>query len=422
MAMSNENNRILGILIRGNRIKMGYSLRELGERANISHTLISNIEKGKQVPSNQTLKDLFSELDLTFYDEPKLHSEFLKKSKLVITHVFNYDYEEAGKLVTELRMNENKYMYSIDVVDYVIMKGFYYASTAQKSKQIEKALEIYESLIEFFTEEQKQMVYFVKGMHLLNEERYNLASDQFKLALSLGRKDIDVFIQQYHATALVKQYKFIDSYRITSSIVKEFEERTIYMRAMKTKLLMARIYYHIAKNDEVYEIANYVERFAHRYNVTELIEECEMFRAAIDIRNGHYDKAEEHLLKMPDQKSITTVLLRFKISYVTDNFEEMEQYFVELSEFESVRQNEKVWKYLQVQAMSRLPRFYDRDKYLELIKWLIDFSTKYNDQEMITLSYNYLIMFYHEERSYKKALELAEKLLHFKKIRIDKRI
>lgn len=191
---------------------------------------------------------------------------------------------------------------------------------------------------------------------------------------------------------------------------------------MKTKLLMARIYYHIAKNDEVYEITNYVERFALKYNVSELIEECVMFRAAIDIRNGEYEKAKEHLLKMPYQKSITTVLLRFKISYVTDDFEEMEKYFVELSEFESVRSNDKVWKYLQVQAMSRLPRFYDRDEYLKLIKWLIDFSTKYNDQEMITLSYNYMIRFYHEERSYKKALELAEKLLHFKKIRIDKRI
>lgn len=421
MSMNNQNNKVLGILIRSNRMNKGYSLRELGERANISHTLISNIEKGKQIPSNETLRDLFDELDLVFYDDEELHNEFVEKESLIYNHIFNHDYDDAKLLLRLLELKEDQYLFSRDVVDFVLLQGFYNAIAFQRMDRVNEIIEQYGPLVEFFTPEQTQMIYFIQGLYLLNRERYNMAAIEFQQALSLGDKERDVYIKQYYCESLVKQYKFIDTYRITNNIIKEFEDRTIYMRSMKTKLIQARIYYHIAKNKEVYEITDYVERFAYKYNVHELIEECVMFRAAIDIRDGNYDKAKQQLLRMPDQQSLSTTLLRFKIYFVQDNIEEMEKYYNELSTFESIRANEKVWKYLQIQTMSKVPRLFEKEKFVELVKWLIDFSSQNNDQEMITLSYNYLIKFYHQERSYKKALEVAENLLHFKKIRIDKR-
>jgi len=222
--------------------------------------------------------------------------------------------------------------------------------------------------------------------------------------------------------ALVKQYKFIDSFRISNVIIKEFEDRTIYIRAMKTKLLQAGIFYHIAKNDEVYEITNFVERFARKYNIPELFEECIVFRTEIDIRNKEYDKARMQLSRVLDEKSISVYLLLFKIAYVTNDKEKIEEMYNLLSESDLKIKSPRSWKYLQVQAMSKLPSLFDENTYLKLLKWLVDFSTTYNDQEMITMSYNYLISFYHGERSYKKALDLAENLLHFKKIRIEDRM
>ena len=141
MPVTKENNRVLGILIRSNRIRKGYSLRELGQRANISHTLISNIEKGQLIPSNETLRDLFKELDLKFYDDIELHREFMRKSKQIYTRIFNYDYAEAGILLEKLRKFEEKLMFSIDVVDYVLVKGFYYASVQVKLKEINDAFD-----------------------------------------------------------------------------------------------------------------------------------------------------------------------------------------------------------------------------------------------------------------------------------------
>ena len=50
-----KNYIVLGILIRSSRINQGYSLRDLAELTKISHTLISNIEKGKLIPTEDTL-------------------------------------------------------------------------------------------------------------------------------------------------------------------------------------------------------------------------------------------------------------------------------------------------------------------------------------------------------------------------------
>ena len=238
----------------------------------------------------------------------------------------------------------------------------------------------------------------------------------------MGRIDIDIFIQEYYVRSLVNQYKFIDTYRICTKIISEFEDRTIYIRAMKTKLVMVDIFYHIAKNDEVFEITSNVLRFARRFNIPELLEECITYHVRIDLRNRDFDKAEEHLLEMPDQNSDNTLLLRFKKAYVQDDKDDMKKYFDILSKSESLKKRPKDWKFLQVQAMSRLPEIFDRDKYLELLNWLIEFASENNVQEMITLAYNHLIMLYHQERSYKKALEIADKFLHFKKIRIDNQV
>lgn len=416
-----ENVKVLGILIRTHRMEQGYSLRDLGEITRISHTLISNIEKGKQIPSPQTLKDIFKVLHLEFHDNENIVNLFRDNETTIYEHLFHYDYESAKDVMVELEKDEDTYLLSPVVVNYDILKCFFYAITQTPGSNIEEIITKYTKMTDFFSETQKQMFYFIQGLVHLNHERYNRATESFNLALTLGNKEIDVFIRQYNIQSYVRQYKFIDAFKLSEVVIQELERRTIYTRSMQTKLQIARIYYHIAKNDEVTEIVRYVQRFAEKYDIEELIEECIMLLAAIEIRNKNYVKAKELLSKMPDQESISTVLLRFKIAFTQYDTESIEEYFEQIKEFKSVTSHEKVWSYLQVQAMSRSEKLYEKETYLKLIERLVEISTTNNDQEMIGLSYQYLIMYYHEERSYKKALEVSDSLLHFKKIRIERK-
>ena len=414
-----NNLKVLGILIRSERINKGFSLRDLGQLTNISHTLISNIEKGKQVPAPDTLADIFKFLDLEFYANIELSNEFKNKSKEVYDYLFNQEYEEAYNIFKKLEKNEDKYVRSLDVVKYILLKCFYYTLANEQKLIVEENLTHYEKVLEFFNDEQIQMFHFIKGLHNLNEEHYNIATECFYEALALGNKDLDVFINEYNIISLVRQYKFIDAFRLAQEVIKEFEDRTIYVRAMKTKLQVARILYNIAKNDETEELVEYVNRFAVKFNVVELIEECAMLRAAIQIRLKNFDKAQELISTMPNQQGVTAVLLKFKIAFLQEDEAELEKLYNEISKFEQVTSHKKVWLYLQVQAMSKIESLYNKEQYIKNINELVDISVSNMDQEMIGLAHNYLIMYYHEERSYKKALEIAENLLHLKKIRIE---
>lgn len=413
-----NNYKVLGILIRSQRISKGYSLRDLGQVTNISHTLISNIEKGKQIPAPNTLADIFRVLDLEFFDDPKLQKELKKYSDDIYNNLFNHDYDLAKVSFKKLQKNEHKYLHSLGLVNFVLLKYFYLTITKTEDETIGETIEHYYKVLEFFSNTQKQLFYFIDGLYQLNNEHYNDATEKFNLALQFGDKEIDVFIKEYSVISYVRQYKFMDAYKLSQEIIKEFEARTIYIRAMKTKLQEARILYQITKNEETEVLVAYVDRFARKFKIDDLIEECAMLRAAIAIRLRDFEKAEYYINEIPNTEGISAVLLRFKIAFVQNNLDDIEKIYNEVIEYEEIKSHEKIRLYLTIQVMSKVEKYYDKKKYFEYITRLAEMSKRNMDQEMISIAHNYLIMYYHEERSYKKALDIAENLLHLKKIRI----
>ena len=59
-----QSTLILGLNLRFARMKAGLSLRDMGDLANISHTLIANIEHGKTIANQETLRDIFAILKI----------------------------------------------------------------------------------------------------------------------------------------------------------------------------------------------------------------------------------------------------------------------------------------------------------------------------------------------------------------------
>lgn len=412
------NISVLGILIRVTRMNQGYSLRNLATLTNISHTLISNIEKGKQPPSEATLTDIFSVLKLKLYTEPEIKTEMTYFYKEIFSRIVNHHYIEAAELITEMEKKGHIYENSFEVVNYIVIRCLYYTITNIKLDVKDKSISQYEKVIEFFTLEQKQLFYFIKGLNYLNKEYFIMASDSFEIALSLTDKEINPVIKEYLVQAYIGQYRITDSVALANAAIEEFEEKTVYVRAMKCRMLIAKIYVFILKLDKAQILVDYVDSFTKQFNIAVLTNECHILKSAIAFYNKDYLLAVEELEEHTNQEAKELILPRFRI-YLMDKDDRL------LDFYNDVMENKKdlltINKYLLIKV---LMMWVNKDvrvdkEYIESLNQLSELSINSNDQEYIGLSHNLLIDYYRENRKYKKALEIADELLLLKKIHLN---
>ena len=412
------NISVLGILIRVARMKQGYSLRNLATLTNISHTLISNIEKGKQPPSEATLTDIFSVLKLKLYTEPEIKTEMTYFYKEIFSRIVNHHYIEASNLIAEMEKKGHIYENSFEVVNYIVIRCLYYTITNIKLDVKEKTISQYEKVIEFFTLEQKQLFYFIKGLNYLNKEYFIMASDNFEIALSITDKEINPVIKEYLVQAYIGQYRITDSVALANAAIEEFEEKTVYVRAMKCRMLIAKIYVFILKLDKAQILVDYVDSFTKQFNIAVLTNECHILKSAIAFYNKDYLLAVEELEEYTDQEARELILPRFRIYLMNKDDRLLDFYY-------DVMENKKdlltINKYLLIKV---LMMWVNKDvrvdkEYIDSLNQLSELSINSNDQEYIGLSHNLLIDYYRENRKYKKALEIADELLLLKKIHLN---
>lgn len=412
----NGNLIVLGIIIRSRRIEYGYSLRTLADITRISHTLISNIEKGKQTPAKDTLSELFKALDLKYYDDLEEITIGRDRIEVITKLIMHQEYAEAEKELDILMKKEEIYIYSPLIIDYILIKYVFYAITNKHNTDIDDAIEHYSNVEKFFGPIQQQLWKFVVGLNHLNHEQYNKAQEAFNEGLSIGSKKYDVFIKEYEVISMVRQYKFMDAQRVAQSIIKEYEQRTIYIRAMKVKLQLARIYLVIQKKNEIEEILDQVETFSKKFNINELNIELNMIKAEMAIREKDFDKAEIIISNIPLQKSIEGALVRFKLEYEKGRLDEIEKIYRKILTYPQVINHYKIPKYLGMKVMYKIPRLYNEKLYLEYVTFLCEKSVENNDQDIVGIAYNHLLEFYYSKRQYKKATEVAQDFLHNKKL------
>jgi len=412
---SKNHLNVLGILIRTTRIQKGYSLRDLAEITNISHTLISNIEKGKQTPSEATLSDIFSALDLSYFEDPELSSEMSYYYKTIMTNIINHDYEQASELVQKMVEKEDVYTNSPELLSYLIVKLLYYSLNDMYVEDRDELIVQYEQVYEFLTDEQKQMFCFIRGIDLLNEDHYVQATQYFDEAITLGNSDWDSIIKEYNVRSLIRQYKFTDANAQAREAIEDLEKRTIYLRAMKCRLLITRVYLQIMNFDKVSELVQYVELFAEKFNVTVLTDECKVLRSWMYYLQEEYQEAVKLLDSCTNPSSDSLILPRFRL-YLMSKDERLTSYYKMIMETKENTLTRKKYLLIRVLMMWKNTEVRDDESYLECLTELKELSVKIKDQENIALTHNLLILFYKEKKRYKRALEVAEEFLQEKKI------
>ncbi len=410
----NMNLSVLGVYIRIARIKAGISLRKLASLTNISHTLISNIEKGKQTPSEETLKEIMNALHLDLNTSEDISTEISYFYTNIFSNLLNYKYDVSKKLIEELEKKAQIYQASLEVVNYHIIKALYYAITNTKSVNAE--IEVFERVMQYLTPEQQQLIYFIKGVEYLRNFLYADAESYLKKAVTIGNNELDVLINEYLAKAYLKQYKFTNSVSLCTKIIEEYEKRTNYLRAMRCRLLIARVYLAIMRFDQVISLVEHVEQFAEQFKLQYYLDDCYIIRSGVSFYKGNYNKSITDLDQVVDVTIPGYSYTRFR-AYLLNKDPRLSEYYLEITQDEYSSLSSYTKLLIKI-LMKWQNNEYRDDLYISEINTLKDLVVKGNDQELIGLTYNLLIAYHKESRKYKKALEISEELLKLKKIHI----
>jgi transcriptional regulator with XRE-family HTH domain len=410
-----RNLKVLGMIVRVNRVKMGYSLRDLAKLTNISHSLISNFEQGKLVPHNETIRDIFRVLNIEYYDDPEIIIQFRELRDKVFYHILFYEYEQAELIIGQLKSAEDIYLNSPSSINYDLILGLYNAIINIHYVDFERQLKHYEVILDFFTDKQKQMYFFVRGLYYLNQENYRLAKIDFQYALSIGDRFKDILIKEYYIMALSKSNRVIDAGMLARATIEEFELQANYVRAMRTRLIMAYDLYRLHKFEEALELYNQIIEFAKKYRTEELLDECYTRLSHLSIIKGEYEQAEEYFNKVSMKNNRISYYIKFDLVFNKRNDEDSLALYQEYINLDWVQHSPKTKRFFELILMRYDDKYMDTKKFEKNLVELIQIGYDHDDGELIDVASNMLATHYKKERKYKQAYEILDNLLHYNK-------
>ncbi len=408
-----NNIKMLGILVRYNRVKKGFSLRDLAQLTNISHTLISNFEKGQVIPHRDIIKDIFDKLDLTFYDSPDISIKFRKLYDKIFHHILYYEYAAAAILIKEIEKDRETYENSVEVINVAIIRCLYYTIANIFSSDKDELISQYEIVLDFFSPNQKQLFYFIKGLDLLNQESYRESRDNFEIALSMGDENLDLLIKDYYVVTLSKSSKYVDVWRISSESIKKFEANANYIRAMRLRTRIAYDYVRILKYKEASDIYNKVLELAKKYKVKDLENRCNTNLGFIAILNDDMKLGEKYINRVKPPYEKIYYYLKFDIAAKKNNDEQFLKLYNEYISLDWVQKSAKTKRFFEMIIMRYDEKYMDKNKYIKNAEELIKLGFKSDDAQLIETACQFLMNVYKKDRHYKQALEVNERYLHY---------
>ena len=160
-----NSKKLIGSIIKLNRINKNINQKDLSMGICVP-SYLSRIENGELLPSENVISVIFDKLGLKFNDS----LEFLETGKKYLCDFFdklNYnEFDYTNELFDNLEKDEDKYMTSPLVIDYLLAKLARYSSTPNRDK-FEYSKNLILSSFDLLTNNQKFIYNFYVGIDIL---------------------------------------------------------------------------------------------------------------------------------------------------------------------------------------------------------------------------------------------------------------
>lgn len=398
--------KILGITLRYARLKEGYSLRDMGDLANISHTLIANIERGKTVANQATLRQLFSILKLSFRDDASLVNEFRVIYERTFNRLYQGDYDLVDDDIRLIEKNLPLYEQSVVFVDTLILLFVHAVLTRTMSDYLRNYYDLALRVTDLLSLKQQQMVHFVVGVSKYNQGQYLEAYKELSEAVNVGDYRFDPLVNLYRIRCQVKMFRFMDAQQLAEQTIAQFEDTLNYQRAMYVRLQLAYANLSLRKYDKAVEYIDLVEGFGQKYKDTHLLITCLDRRLAMKMTQADMSGLHD-LLGQVIHNTVTVTIARIL-------------YYGGLGEYHLAQEAYQLYLHQNHPLIDReewyLKGFmflfggttHTEDEFIDTFEHIIAFGQKALDQELLQFGYDQLILLYRNKRMYKKALTLSE--------------
>lgn len=289
--LKNNNKKIIGSIIKFNRINQKMSQKDLC-RGICVPSYLSRIENGDLIPSEDVFSFLLERLGLTFNDSKAFVDEGQSNFNHFLDNLNFNEFDSTKTLFEEIESRETDYMTSPLIIDYFIVKLARYCSTPERDK-FEDAKYTLHSAFDLLTPRQQSQYYFYVGVDILNmSSKKSPGKEYLKKALNYRDYGHCYFWLSYAYRIENNPIKAYDS--IIKALDLYVAEGNI-LSIMDSYTIIAEVYFMLDNYEDAIHYLKLALRMAKKLNNRHYIEPTNSLIAWSYYRLGDYTSALDYL-------------------------------------------------------------------------------------------------------------------------------
>jgi len=302
-----ENLFILGKWFALERKQKGYSIRGLSRAANITASLISDIENQKVKPNLDTLKQLYQQLDITFITETERLKAVQENILSLYYAIYDHNVETIKTLYAGIKSQAQTLRYSPITVDIIILEAF--MPSILKGHTVPSAFYALENHFSFLSTTQQERFYLALGYHQFHAKDDLNALASFQKAISYHREGRGSTVAyemmaKIHSRAL----KPLDAIELGSKASKAHAKWSNLIRKIDCDFILIKSYLETGQYNRAEALIQNLSYVLVESNQRQWFE-LKAFEAYLDYKRGHFERAIQKILMIPERNCYLDLVL-----------------------------------------------------------------------------------------------------------------
>lgn len=398
----------LGPLFQEYRKESGFSVRDIARSANISHTIVFDIENRKIIPNPDTLKELFQSLGVPLYKDADTLGPLKDTMDAFFEAFYTKQEHEMDMYYQSLLKGERILIHSPLRIEFLFAKAL--NAIVLDKKDATTILESVGKMNDCFTDFQTQLLLLVKGMNAYVNREYTVAFKCFITAEAhVTISDLNHLTYYYLAFISDKLFKKELSLYYARIASDKYSDANNFNRKLQLDLLLAKNMIELG-NLQIAE--DYLKSIGYAVGNSDGAKADKQWLVNLQgylhqIR-GDYQTSNEYLMDNDDD-NIGAVLLKAFNAYYQNKHETTREYLKAILRFKDDAY--RIYRYCAVILLDDLGEKRGLSELEEKMEYVLDHTFALETKHARAFFTNLIIRYYESKGEYKKALDAAKRVI-----------